>query len=491
MAAFQSIASNKREKRVDLPLILAYLFLIGAGWVNIYSAVYSEEHTFIFDFTQRYGMQFIWICLSLLTAIVVLYIIKPSIYATFSPFFYVVMLVLLFAVTFLGREVHGSKSWFFIGSFGIQPAEFSKITTSLLLAAVMGQYGFSLSNKKDLLKAAMVVIIPIVLIIMERETGSALVYLGLILVFYLMGMSGWVIIMGLSIIAIFIMTILHTAGVAILYALGAAFILKLFIDGSWRFFLSALPLFVLCAFIPKLEVLEIGEYTPLGFLTCLKRELWTLLVFIPHLFIWAKELLGIKLRGRTKRNSKWLLVSLICAVIVTFGVNFMFNKVLQTHQKARIENLLGITEDLQGIGYNVHQSKIAIGSGGFAGKGFLNGTQTKYNFVPEQSTDFIFCTVGEEWGFIGSMLVLIVYIFLIIRIILLASKNEEPFVKIYGWCVASIFAMHVFINMGMTMGIVPVIGIPLPFLSYGGSSMLSFTLLLFIFIRLDMSRQKR
>lgn len=489
--AFESIANGKKEKRVDLPLLLAYLALMFAGWINIYSAVYSEEHTFIFDFTQRYGLQFIWMCISVFAAILILYIIRPSAYITYSPIFYLAMLVLLAAVIFLGKEVNGSKSWFFIGSFGFQPAEFSKITTSMLLATVMGRYGFSLTNKKDAFNAAVVVLIPILLILMEKETGSALVYLGLVLVFYLMGLSGWVIILGLSAIALFVITLMHSPAVAVVCALSAAVIIKWLIDSNWKFFLSALAVVVLGALIPTLQNWEIGQSTPFSFLGALKPEVWSVIIFLPHTYFWRKSLVGFGLQKKVKKNSKWLLISLICSVIIVFSVNFMFNKVLQPHQKARIENLLGITEDLQGIGYNVHQSKIAIGSGGLIGKGFLNGTQTKYNYVPEQSTDFIFCTVGEEWGFVGSIIILALYIFLIVRIIHLASKNEDHITRVYGWCVASIFTMHVFINMGMTMGIVPVIGIPLPFLSYGGSSMLSFTILLFIFIRLDMARQNR
>jgi rod shape determining protein RodA len=235
-------------------------------------------------------------------------------------------------------------------------------------------------------------------------------------------------------------------------------------------------------FIPRLAQIE-----ALGFLNSLKPEVWALIIMVPHLFFWLKDVLA----KRERPGGRYALISLAAAVIMVFSVNIIFDKVLQPHQKARIENLLGITEDLQGIGYNVHQSKIAIGSGGFTGKGFLNGTQTKYNFVPEQSTDFIFCTVGEEWGFLGCIVLLGVYIFLITRIIHLASKNSDAFTRIYGYCVASFFLMHVVINIGMTMGLLPVIGIPLPFLSYGGSGMMSFTILLFIFIRLDMERQNK
>lgn len=471
---------ENKTRRVDLGLLLSYLLLIVFGWLNIYSAVYSEEHGFILDMSQRYGQQFIWIGLSILTAIFILYIIRPEIYSTLSPILYIIMAVLLFAVIFVGKEVNGSKSWFFIGSFGLQPAEFSKITTSLLLSYIMSQYGFTLTNRKMAATAAAVVLLPILLIIMEKETGSALVYLGLLFVFYMQGMSGWFIVLGFSLAAIFSLTISFSPLTAIVCALAACSLLRLLIWKRGKWFISAVAVIVLIAYLPKL-------YATLPFLELFKPEVWALILFIPHTILWIVDIYKM----REDRGSFYLILSLICAIAITFSINIIFNKVLQPHQRARIENLFGITEDLQGIGYNVHQSKIAIGSGGLTGKGFLNGTQTKYNFVPEQSTDFIFCTVGEEWGFVGSLLLLIVYIYLIVRIIVLASKNFDTFTKLYGYCVASIFLMHVVINMGMTMGLLPVIGIPLPFLSYGGSSMLSFTILLFIFIRLDMERQSK
>ena len=464
---------RSQARRVDMGLVLSYLILVLFGWMNIYSAVYSEEHSFILDFSQRYGLQFIWILISIGVAIFILYIINPGNYAPISPFLYIGMLLLLAAVIFLGREVNGSKSWFFIGSFGFQPAEFSKITTSLLLAYVMSQWNFSLSNRKEAIRAALVVLLPILLIVLEKETGSALVYLGLILVFYMEGLSGWVIILGLSLIAIFIITMAGSPLAAVVTAISAAALLRFAFSRKRVWFFTAIPVIVLMCFIPSLSNL--------------RSEVWALILFIPHTVLWIKDLFT----GKENRPSFFLLLSLLSAVILTFSVNFIFTKVLQPHQRARIENLFGITEDLQGIGYNVHQSKIAIGSGGLLGKGFLNGTQTKYNFVPEQSTDFIFCTVGEEWGFVGSLLLLAVYIFLITRIIHLASRQSDAFARIYGYCVASIFLMHVVIYIGMTMGLLPVIGIPLPFLSYGGSGMVSFTILLFIFIRLDMERQMR
>ena len=482
MTGGMSYNSTRRARKVDFGLLLSYLILVVFGWLNIYSAVYSEEHSFILDFSQRYGLQFIWVCISLGVAIVLLYLINPRNFPPLTPIFYVAMLVLLTAVIFLGKEVNGSRSWFFIGSFGLQPAEFSKITTALLLSYVMSQYGFSLSNRKDALRAALVVIVPILLILMEKETGSALVYVGLILVFYMEGLAGWVIVLGLGLIAMFVITIALSPLTALVCAFSVCCIIRFFTSRKPVWLLTAIPLAVLMCYIPTLS-----ETETFGFLKALKPEVWVLLLMLPHVFFWTRDIPA----KRETPSGKYALISLVAAVIMVFSVNIIFDKVLQPHQKARIENLLGITEDLQGIGYNVHQSKIAIGSGGFTGKGFLNGTQTKYNFVPEQSTDFIFCTVGEEWGFLGSLLLLGVYIFLITRIIHLASKNTDAFTRIYGYCVASIFLMHVVINIGMTMGLLPVIGIPLPFLSYGGSGMMSFTILLFIFIRLDMERQNK
>ena len=482
MIASPSYSDKPKGRKVDLGLLFSYLVLIIFGWLNIYSAVYSEEHTFILDFSQRYGLQFIWVCGSLIVAFILLYIRNPKNLQPLSILLYLAMLVLLLAVTFIGREVNGSRSWFFIGSFGLQPAEFSKITTALLLSYVMSQYGFSLFNRKDAIRSALVVLIPILLILMEKETGSALVYVGLILVFYMEGLAGWVILLGIGLIGIFVVTLALSPLTAIVIAFSICCVIQFFMNRNLVWLLTAVLTVVLMCYIPKL-----AQTQTFSFLQNLKSEVWALILTVPHIAFWIKDLLT----GRVGRPGKYLLISLAAAIIMVFSVNIIFDKVLQPHQKARIENLLGITQDLQGIGYNVHQSKIAIGSGGLSGKGFLNGTQTKYNFVPEQSTDFIFCTVGEEWGLIGSLLLLFVYIFLILRIIHLASKNSDAFTRIYGYCVASIFLMHVFINMGMTMGILPVIGIPLPFLSYGGSSMMSFTILLFIFIRLDMERQNK
>ncbi len=453
--------------------------LVVAGWLNIYSAVYSEEHSSILDFSRRYGMQFIWIFASLVIGLLIIYVVNPDVYSVLSPLFYIVMIGLLLAVTFLGKEVHGSKSWFDLGAFAFQPAEFSKITTSLLLAYTMSAYGFTHKHPSDAIKAALIVYVPLLLIIMEKETGSALVYLGFVLVFYMEGLAGWFIILGLSIIALFVITLKFSPLVAIICTASAATMIRSVMQRRPMQIAVTLPIIVLLCFLPALSGTK-----AFSFLSVMAPEIWALIIFSPVVIIWIKSLLYSRMKG-----DRYLFFSVLCAILVVLSVNYIFDNVLQPHQRGRIEEQLGITNDLHGLGYNVHQSKIAIGSGGLTGKGFLNGTQTKYNFVPEQSTDFIFCTVGEEWGFIGSLAIIAIYLSLIIRLILLASKNKDSFAKIYGYCIASIFTMHVLINIGMTMGVVPVIGIPLPFLSYGGSSMISFTILLFIFIRLDMKRQ--
>lgn len=465
----------KEYRKVDFWLVACWVVLIFAGWLNIYSAVYSEEHPFILDLSQRYGMQFIWVLVAIGFAVSIVYIINSKIYTSLPPLFYIAMLVLLLLVAFCGREVNGSKSWFFIGPFGFQPAEFSKITTALFLAYTMSRHGFSLYKTRDAINAAIVVLLPILLIILEKETGSAMVYVGLILVFYLNGLSGWILILGLSIIALFIITLKFSTMAAIYCVLVGEAVIHTLITRKISPILLVIPIIFLLYFIPDLSNIRLFH-----FLTHFKPESWALMIIAGVVLYRLWECLW------TKGNSKkYLLISFVTAIVFIFSVNFMFNNVLQPHQRARIEDQLGITEDLRGIGYNVHQSKIAIGSGGFLGKGYLNGTQTKYNFVPEQSTDFIFCTIGEEKGFVGALLVIAVYLVLIIRLLTLSYRQKDTFARIYGSCVAVIFAMHFFINIGMTIGIVPVIGIPLPFLSYGGSSMLSFTILLFIFIRLD------
>lgn len=468
-------------RKLDWPLIICYLLLVAIGWLNIYSSIYSEEHNSILDFSQRYGMQFIWILTSFAIAAAILFAISPKVYSVLSPLIYLSVLFLLAAVLFLGIEVNGSNSWFVLGPVRFQPAEISKISTSLLLAYIMSRHNFRLSNMRDAMLAAIILLVPMGLIIMEKETGSALVYAGFIFMFYREGLSGWLLAFGFMFILLFITTLAFSPLVSIIISLMAAALLNgAFSRQTVRQTLTASAVAVLLAYLPKIMLLK-----PFAFLQNTEPEYIAVAILLPVAI--AAIIYGVK---KHFRHTKFVALCFISAIIFIFSVNFIFDNILQPHQRARIENLLGIEEDLMGAGYNVHQSKIAIGSGGFWGKGFLNGTQTKFDFVPEQSTDFIFCTIGEEHGFVGSVAVILLYGFMIVRIILLSERQRNTFVRIYGYCVACCFFMHFFINIGMTIGLVPVIGIPLPFLSYGGSSLWSFTAMLFIFIRLDLERWK-
>ncbi|MEF9931000.1 MAG: rod shape-determining protein RodA [Bacteroidales bacterium] len=471
--------NNVSIRHIDMPLVLCYLFFIIIGWLNIYSAVYTDEHSSIFDFSQRYGMQFIWIITAIILACSILFLFNPKIYSVLSPLMYIGVVLLLFAVIFLGKEVNGSKSWFVFGPFGFQPAEVSKICTSLFLAYVMSKYGFKLLRTKDAISVAIILLVPMLIIILQKETGSALVYCGFIFVLYREGLSGWFLIFGLLIIFLFVITLSISPLVAIICLFTIVWLVLGFLQKKLlQYLLQVIPVIVLLSFIPRLLQIEF-----LHKLATIKIEYWALILIAPLLLYGI--IIGVK---RKIRQTKVIFLSFICSVALIFSVDFIFNNILKQNKRARIETLLGIEEDLMGVGYNVNQSKIAIGSGGFWGKGFLEGTQTKFNFVPEQSTDFIFCTIGEEWGFIGSTIVVALYMFLIARIINLSEKQKDNFTRLYGYCVASCLFMHVFINIGMTMGLIPVIGIPLPFLSYGGSSLWTFTILLFIFIRLDLER---
>jgi rod shape determining protein RodA len=466
-------------KKLDWPLIITYLVLVLIGWISVFASVYDEEHAHILDMSQRYGMQFIWIVTSMVIAILILFVVNPKLYNVIAWVLYFLSLLLLFAVIFVGVEVNGSKSWFMIGPFRFQPAELAKITTSLALATMMSAYNFKLKQFSSLLKVGLTILVPMALIIMEKETGSALVFASFIFVLYREGLSGWILMFGILAISLFVLTLAFSPFVSIivLFALSviaAALVSRRFIQGVLTLAIS-LPVLI---FSPLL-----GEVKLLSFASGLNNVEWLAIAISPFFIYYLFK--TIKERSLYLR---YILISFIAALLLIFSVQFFFEEVLQDHQRARIENLLGVTEDLQGAGYNVHQSKIAIGSGGILGKGFLKGTQTKFNFVPEQSTDFIFCTIGEEWGFIGSVGLIGLFIFLIIRILTLAEKQKDTFSRIYGYSLASVLFLHFFINIGMTIGIMPVIGIPLPFISYGGSSLWAFTIFLFIFIRLDLER---
>lgn len=472
---------NNILKKIDWVLVLCYLLLIMIGWVNIYASIYNENIGSAFSLANRSGNQFLWICMGIFTAIIILFVISPKIYPFIANYAYILSILLLIAVLLVGKEVNGAKSWFSIGPFSFQPAEISKISTSLTLSLLMSKFSYKFSNLKDKIQTILIIFIPIILLAAEPEFGTILVYFGFFFVLYREGLSGWFISFSLLAIILFILTLKFSSFVAIIFLilvmgiLNGIFTNRILIN-TLKYSLVALIL----SFIPKL--LSIDFFSPLSIIS---SSIWAIIISLPFI------LQSITYAKKKKISAgKFLLISYITSIILIYSVQIIFNKVLKEHHRDRIENLLGITEDPYGIGYNINQSKIAIGSGGFLGKGFLQGTQTKFDFVPEQSTDFIFCTIGEEWGFLGSLVLLAIYFTLIIRIILLAEKQKEKFNRIYGYCIASCFFMHVIINIGMTIGLFPVIGIPLPFISYGGSSFITFTTLLFIFIRLDLERWK-
>ena len=466
-------------RKLDWVIIGIYLLLVVFGWMNIFSSSVSEDG-FTFSLKEKYVMDLIWVGSALVLGILILFVIPSKIYPAISWPFYALMVFLLVAVAFVGVEVNGSKSWFAIGPFRLQPAEFSKISTSILLAYLMSKYDFRFSNKRDVFRIALVLALPMLAILLEKETGSALVYLGFLLVCYREGMTGWLLVAGLLAILLFILTLVFSPFVAILVLIAMTGVAASFY--SHRQVLGVpvtAAVVLLLAFLPRLMRLE-----ALQFLGRFEPHVWVALLS-------GATALFLAIRYWIRRNPalRNLMLAFIVGLGLVFSVEMVFEKVLKEHQRARIEVLLGIKEDPMGVGYNVHQSLVAIGSGGFAGKGFLGGTQTRFNFVPEQSTDFIFCTIGEEWGFLGALLVLIAYLTLILRLIGSAEKQKDNFVRIYGWCVAMCLLMHVVINICMTIGLMPVIGIPLPLLSYGGSSLWAFTILLFIYLRLDMEKK--
>lgn len=408
-------------ENIDRLTVFLYLFLVLAGWVSIYASAYTGEASSILDTSRNYGKQMIWIITSLVIALLILFI-DLKFYSAFSYIIYLVMIIVLVAVILTGKEIAGSKSWFQIGSFSLQPSEFAKFATCLALSRYLSKTDLDIGKLKTRVIAAGIIALPSLLVLLQHDTGSALVFSALILVLFREGLSG-----------------------------------KLLVTGA----LTGL-LFVL--------TLIFGKYIMLGAISVIGG--------------------GILYFHRNHLKTKWLRYSLVflMALLYIFSVDYAFENFLEPHQKKRISVLIGKETDLRGAGYNVHQSKIAIGSGGITGKGFLKGTQTKFNFVPEQSTDFIFCTVGEEWGFLGSFVLIICFVGLTIRLIIMAERQRSKFAMLYGYGVASIFFFHFAVNIGMTIGLLPVVGIPLPFLSYGGSSLWGFTILLFIFVKMDSAR---
>ena len=397
-----------------------YLALVIIGVSTIYAAAYNENHPNIFDMSQHYGKQALFLGVSVFMGLIIM-LIDAKFFNTFAYVIYGLSILTLFYVLVAGSTIAGSKSWIQIGGFSFQPSEFAKFGTALAVAHYLGGINTDFSKLKTQMIAYAMVLFPMMLVLMQGDTGSSLVFLVFILVFYREGMSGNILLIGLVAVVLFLLTLYFS---------------------KWYVMIGLAVLFIMLMF----------------FIERSKKNIW-----------------------------KMIAVFAVSAMFV-FSVDFFFYQVLKQHQRNRINIILGIEKDTRGVGYNLHQSKIAIGSGGFSGKGYMQGTMTKYNFVPEQHTDFIFCTIGEEFGFIGSFVLLLLYLALLIRLILLAERQRSPFSRIYGYAIASIIFFHLMVNIGMTIGLMPVIGIPLPFLSYGGSSLLMFSLMFFVFLKQDANK---
>ncbi len=483
---------NEQHKGVlsslDWWTIIIYIALLSFGWLSVCGACYTYGETDVFSLDSRSGMQIVWIGTSFLLATFIM-LLDDRLFDTFAYVIYAILLLLLFATIFNPHSIKGSHSWLVLGPLRLQPAEFAKFATALALAKFMSRYGYHIHHWRDFLLTLTIFIVPMLFIVLQRETGSALVYFSLFLMLYREGMSGSILFTGVAMVIYFV--------VGIRYA--------------------DVPLFGTPTSVGKFVVLlliQLFSYVMTLIYCQHKKEFYNLLALtmgitlaallfsvyvIPFDIFWIQLILCVLLtvyygwRGLSIRlkNYFWIALFTISSVIFFSTADYALNHVMEPHQRTRINVLLGLEEDLKGAGYNVHQSEIAIGSGGLEGKGFLNGTQTKLKYVPEQDTDFIFCTVGEEEGFLGAASVLLLFLALILRLIHLSERQTSTFGRVYGYCVLSIFLFHVFINVGMVLGLTPVIGIPLPFFSYGGSSLWGFTFLLFIFLRIDAGRNRQ
>lgn len=473
---------------VDWTTIGLFLLLVFFGWLNIYGASYTFDQTSIFDFSNRAGKQFTWIMGSLIMGIVLL-LIDYKTYDVLAYVAYGAMLLLLLATPFLAHDIKGSMSWISLGPVNLQPAEFAKCIVALTIAKYMGRYEYKIRSWRDLVIPFVLIGVPaLIIMVLQKETGSALVFAAFLLVFYRLGMSGYVLWVGVAAVALFITSIRWGA---IPLPLGNGSVGML----ACMLLLTAIEIYFVCKeHRMRWQALILIGSVIVIYAICLIINIW---VSMP--FNWISMGIVVALALYTLFVSiYWRKYILILVTVFSLGCigythacDFVFTRVLQPHQRIRIEVLLGMKEDPAGAGYNVNQARIAIGSGRFFGKGYLKGTQTKLQFVPEQDTDFIFCTVGEEWGFVGSIGVLLVYLFFLLRLIEIAERQRNISTMIYAYSVASIFLFHLTINVGMVLGLLPVIGIPLPFFSYGGSSLWGFTLLLFILLRLDAARMEQ
>ena len=472
-------------RSLDWWTIAIYLMLLAFGWISVCGATYTFGETNIFGFDSNSGKQLIWIGTAIVLGLVLL-LLDDRFYDTFSYVLYGGFILLLIATIFNPHEIKGSRSWLVLGPLRLQPAEFAKFATALCISKFMSTYGYSIHKLKDFAITCAIILLPMCCIVLQKETGSALVYLSFFLMLYREGMTGSILFTGVAMIIYFVIgirfedvvlwdtpTSVGKFTVLVLVQTFTAFMVLTYCDDLKKF----RRILVVCFGITLLALL-FSKFV------------------IPFDIVWLQMALTAALigylvyEGMISRLRNYFYIALFALGSVVFfnAADYVMNNVLQEHQRTRINVLLGLDNDIKKAGYNVHQSEIAIGSGGLMGKGFLNGTQTKLKYVPEQDTDFIFCTVGEEEGFLGCAVVLGLFLALILRLIHLAERQPFRFGRVYGYCVLSVFLFHLFINVGMVLGLTPVIGIPLPFFSYGGSSLWGFTILLFIFLRIDAGR---
>ncbi len=477
--------------RIDWWTIVLFLTLAIMGWLAICGASHSYIETSFLDFLdqgERTGKQALWMGISFVTGMLLLCIPKHT-YRNISGIIYIGTLLLGILTIFIAKDIKGSHSWISIGSFSIQPAEFMKSATALALAAFIGRREFNINNNKDFMNCVAIIMVPMAIIVGQKETGSALVYLALFMVLYREGMTGIFLLMGISAISYFVVGIKYSNDMFenLPVAIGpyaVTVLIQAFSIAMVKFWCKNSRT-ALVLLIVNISVTLLSYWVAIYLIEFDIMVTQYLLLAFNVIFL----LLNIRLRKEGK--NLWVAIYIIGALAFYSSCNYVMHEVLKPHQKVRIEVLLGLKEDNSGAGYNVYQSKIAIGSGGMFGKGFLNGTQTKLKYVPEQDTDFIFCTIGEEQGFAGSLFVMVVFVTFVLRLIHLAERQSDRFGRVYGYAIASIFFFHFIINIGMVIGIMPVIGIPLPFFSYGGSSFLGFSILLFTFLRIDSDREMK
>ena len=475
--------------RIDWVTIVLFLVLAIMGWLAICGASHSYIETSFLEFfnqSERSGKQALWIGISLVVGLLLLTVQKET-YRNLSGIIYIAAIAIGILTIFIAKDIKGSHSWISIGPFSIQPAEFMKFATTLMLASYVGRREFNINNKNDIMRSIAIILLPMIVIVAQNETGSALVYLSLFIVLYREGMTGIFLLMAVSAVVYFVVGIKYDNVMFdnLQVAVGpyaVTVLIQMFSIAMVKFWGKNDRTFLVLAIVNTAGTL-------LSYWIAVYLIEFNIMITQYLLLLFNAVYMLLRIRLNKEKRNLWIALYLLGSVLFYHSCEYVMHNVLKPHQQVRIEVLLGLKEDLSGVGYNVHQSKIAIGSGGLTGKGFLNGTQTKLKYVPEQDTDFIFCTIGEEQGFLGSTFVLIFFVVFILRLVALAERQNNIFGRAYGYALAAIFFFHFALNIGMVIGIVPVIGIPLPFFSYGGSSFLGFSILLFSFLRIDADRE--